>query len=110
MQAQRRNKGTVLFILNLGARWEWVINAMPKSHNSQARAPVPTVQEAGWTPGSIKVGVEKRKSLAATRFPTLDRPACSELPYQLCYPSPTCDSTPENTFTLEIKIRILNNV
>jgi len=47
--------------------------------------PVPIVQEAGWAPGPVWIGVEK---LAPTgiRFP--DLPARSESLYRLRYPGP----------------------
>ena len=48
--------------------------------------PVPTVQEAGWTPGPIWTGA---KNLApTTRIRSPDRPARSKLLYRLRYPGP----------------------
>jgi hypothetical protein len=46
--------------------------------------PVPIVQEAGWAPGPVKTGSE---ILASTGIRSPDRPASSESPYRLSYPS-----------------------
>jgi hypothetical protein len=65
--SQSRHRGsscTALPMLNLGTRWEW------------ERDPVPTVShEAGWPPGLIWMGTERRKSLASTGFQTSNNPA-----------------------------------
>ena len=45
--------------------------------------PVPIVQEAGWAPGPIWIGVE---NLAPTGIRSPDRPARSESLYRLRYP------------------------
>ena len=47
--------------------------------------PVPTVQEAGWDPGSVWTGAE---NLSPTGIRSLDRPARSESLYRLSYPGP----------------------
>jgi hypothetical protein len=49
-----------LISLYIGA----VVNATPWSLELQGRAPLPTVQEAGWKPLSIWRKVEERKPLA----------------------------------------------
>jgi hypothetical protein len=46
---------------------------------------VPIVPEARWAPGQVCTGVE---NLAPTRIQSPDRPARSELLYQLHCPSP----------------------
>jgi hypothetical protein len=46
---------------------------------------VPIVQEAGWAPGPVWMGVE---NLAPTRIRSLDRPAHNESLYRLSYPGP----------------------
>ena len=51
MQIQRGSRCTALFILNLGARWGWVVNATTQPLNPQGRAPVPVIEEAGFDPG-----------------------------------------------------------
>jgi hypothetical protein len=39
---------------NLGARWEWVVNATPRPlYPHPERGPLPIVQEAGWAPGPV---------------------------------------------------------
>jgi hypothetical protein len=47
--------------------------------------PVPIVQEAGWAPWPVWMGVE---NLAHTGIPSPDHPALSESLYQLRYPGP----------------------
>jgi hypothetical protein len=51
----------------------------------QERDPVPIVQEVGWAPGSVWMGVE---NLTPTRIQFLDHPAHSTSLYQLHCPSP----------------------
>ena len=46
--------------------------------------PVPIVQEAGWAPGLVRIGVG---NLAPTRIRSPD-PACSKSLYGLRYPGP----------------------
>jgi hypothetical protein len=46
--------------------------------------PVPIAQEAGWTPGPVWTGAE---NLAPTGIRSPDRPALSESPYRLRYPT-----------------------
>jgi hypothetical protein len=48
--------------------------------------PVTIVQEAGWAPGPVWTGAE---NLAPTGIQSLDRPACSQSLYRLCYPAHT---------------------
>jgi hypothetical protein len=58
--------GISLLIQNLGARWGWVIDAMPWLFYPQNRAQVLIVQEAGWAPGPVWTDVvEKRKSVTS---------------------------------------------
>jgi hypothetical protein len=51
----------------------------------QERDPLPIVQEATWAPETVRTGA---KNLTPTGVLSLDRPAPSESPYQLCYSSP----------------------
>jgi hypothetical protein len=54
VQTQRRSRDiAVLFIFNLGAKWEWVVNATPRPLYSLERDPVPFVQQVGWTSGPV---------------------------------------------------------
>jgi len=46
---------------------------------------VPTVQEAGWSPGPVSTGAE---NLAPTGIRSPDRPARSQSLYRLRYPRP----------------------
>ena len=49
------------------------------------RCPVPIVQEAGWAPRLVWIGVE---NLAPTGIRSLDLPARSKSLYRLRYPDP----------------------
>jgi len=66
-----------LFMVKLSTGWKCVVSAMPWPLYSLERDLVPTVQEAGWDPGLVWVGVVKRKSLATTGVLTPNRPAKS---------------------------------
>jgi hypothetical protein len=57
MKAQRGSRGIAL-LFNLGARWRWVLTAIPWLLYSWERDPVPIVQEAGWASGSVGTGME----------------------------------------------------
>jgi hypothetical protein len=85
MKAHRGSRGIVLLFFNLGARWRWVVNAMPRPLYHQERHPVPIVQEAGWGPGPVCTGA---KNLAPTGIWSRDRPARSESLYRLRYSWP----------------------
>jgi hypothetical protein len=43
---------------NLGARWWWMVNAMPRPLYPRERDPVPIVQEAEWAQGPVWTGAE----------------------------------------------------
>ena len=62
-----RRGGEILlhFFFNLGDKRGWVKNATPRPLCPQGRDPVPTAQEAGWTPGPVWTGAE---NLAPTGF------------------------------------------
>jgi len=53
----------------------WVVKATPQ----------PLVQEVGWAPGPVWMGVEK---LTPTGIRSLERPDCNESLNWLCYPGP----------------------
>jgi hypothetical protein len=58
MEAQKGSRGVVYSFFNLGARWGWVVNATPRPLYARERDPVPIVQEAGWAPGPVLMGVK----------------------------------------------------
>ena len=47
----------IALLLNLGARWEWVVNATLWPLYP-GKDPVSVVQEAGWVPGPVWTGTE----------------------------------------------------
>jgi len=53
-----RSKDRALLVLNLGARWERVVNDTPLPLDPRERAPVSIVHEAGWAPRKVWNGVE----------------------------------------------------
>jgi hypothetical protein len=65
-KAQTGIRGITLLILNLGARWGWVVNATSRPLYLRERVPVPTAEEAWWAPRAVWTSKEKRKSLAPT--------------------------------------------
>jgi hypothetical protein len=58
LQRPRRGEVQLYSFFNLGARWRWVVNVKPLPIYSCERDLVPTVQEAGWTPGPVLTGEE----------------------------------------------------
>jgi len=62
----RRGRGIARLILNLSARWRWMINTMPLSLFNWERAPISFVQNAGLAKGLVWVGLDKRKYLVST--------------------------------------------
>ena len=77
----RRLEGTdvavevTLLMVKRNTGWRCVFIAMPRPLYFLERGPVPIVQEACLDIGLVRVGVVKRKSLAATGVPTPKRPA-----------------------------------
>jgi hypothetical protein len=55
-------------ILNIGTKWELVVNYTPQPRYLWERAPVPAEYEAGWTPQPVSVFLEMRKPLRELRF------------------------------------------
>jgi hypothetical protein len=47
-----------LLFFDLGARWEWMVNARQRPLYRWARAPVPLIEEAGWAWGPVWTGAE----------------------------------------------------
>jgi hypothetical protein len=70
-------------ILNLGARWGWVVSTTP-GRFTLGKDPVPIVQEAGWAPGPVWTCA---KNLAPIGIRSPDRPARSQSLYRLSYPA-----------------------
>jgi len=65
MKAQRGSRGVILlFVFNPGARWKWVVNAMPLLLYPQERDLYPLC-EARWAPGPFWIDME---NLAPTRI------------------------------------------
>ena len=77
---QRRHRegrrGIAVPILNLSAKWGWVMRTTPQPLYAREEAPLFIVEEAGW-----------RTSLTTTGLRTPDCLAPSKSLYQLCYPS-----------------------
>ena len=57
---------------------------MPRPLFTPGKDPVPIVQEAGWAPGPVWTG---RENLTPIGIGSPDRPASSQLLYQLRYPA-----------------------
>jgi hypothetical protein len=78
---QRRPRGAVevlvYYFLNLGARWESVVNATLRPLEPGERDTVLIGQEAGTAPRPVWTGVE---NLDSTGIRSPDRPARSESP------------------------------
>jgi hypothetical protein len=65
-------------MLNLGTSWEW------------ERDPVPIVPHgAGWPPGPMWMGMQRRKPLVSMGFQTSNNPAHGKALYRLWYLRPT---------------------
>jgi hypothetical protein len=69
-----------------------MVNPTPRPLYSLERDPVLTVQEAEWTPGTVWTGAEIS---VPTVIRSPDRPAHSELLYQLRYPAPQQKCVPQ---------------
>jgi len=63
----------------------WVVDVKSQPLYPTGKDPVPTVQEAGWSPESVWTGAE---NLALTGIRSPNRPARSESLYRLRYPGP----------------------
>ena len=60
------------------------VSVTPRPLFTAGKDPVPIVQEAGWAPGPVWIGVE---NLASTGIRSPDRPARSQSLYRLRYPA-----------------------
>ena len=90
-QAQGRNSGKGLLLLNIGASWRWVFNATPPGNS-----PCCESSKAGWVLGSVWEGVEKRNTTLVTLVTLLstgvripNRAAPRQLLYRLGFFDPT---------------------
>jgi hypothetical protein len=70
-------KYKILLILNRCVRRGWVFIFTPWHFYPTEWDPILIVQEAGWVPGLVWTGLEKRKSLASTGFRTQSRSVLS---------------------------------
>ena len=80
--AQRVGRGIALLFHNRGTRRGWVVSSTPRPHFTPGKELVPILQEAVWDPGPIWTGGKSRPH----RDSIPDRPARSQLLYQLSYP------------------------
>ena len=82
--AYRRSRGIALPFHDHDTRREWGASVTPRPLITPRKDPVPTVQEAGRTPGPVWTGAE---NLEPTGIRSPDRPACSQSLYRLRYPA-----------------------
>ena len=61
-------------ILNLGARWRWVLTSRPGRFISRKKT-IPSQWESGWTPELVWTISRRHKSLDPRTIRTVDRPA-----------------------------------
>jgi len=80
--AQRVCRGIALLLQDPRTRRGWVVSSTPRPHFTRGKAPVPILQEAGWTPGPVWKGGKSRPH----QFSIPDRPARSQSLYRLSYP------------------------
>jgi hypothetical protein len=59
-----------------------LLSATPRPLYLRERDPVPVVHEAGWVPGSVRMGLE---NLSPTGIRSPDRQDCNESQYQIRY-------------------------
>jgi hypothetical protein len=81
--------------LNLGAKWGWVIKAMPRSLYSRERDAVPILQRADWVPELVWTSAE---NVTPTEIQSPDRPSYSLVDN----PTTLSRSTPLNISIIEI--------
>jgi hypothetical protein len=82
--AQRWSRGIALLFFNLETRWGGWSTPRP-GRSTPWKDPVLIVQEVGWVPGPVWMGVE---NLAPTGIRSPDRPARGASIYRLSYPGP----------------------
>ena len=87
MKAQGRSRGRALLVLNLDARWGWLVSATPRLLYLREGDSVPIVQKAGRVAWPVWNGLE---NLSPTEIRSLDRPAHSESLHGLSHPGLKC--------------------
>jgi hypothetical protein len=80
-KVQRWSIGNAYSFFNLGARWDWVVNATPQPLYPRGRDPARIVQEDSWAPRSVWTGAG---NLAPTGVRSPDRPSRSKSLYRCC--------------------------
>ena len=80
--AHSGNRDIALLFLDHGTRRGWGVSVTPRPLFTPRKDPVPIVQEAGWTPGSVWAGSE---NFFPTGIRSPDRPARSQSLYRLRY-------------------------
>jgi len=75
MKGDRGKRGIVPLILNLGTRRGSAVNFTSRLLFSMERTPIPTEQDAGWTPQPVWSFWRREKSPAPTGIRAPDRPA-----------------------------------
>jgi len=73
----------LLFSRTFGTKWGWGCQPHAPAALTPGKDPVPILQEAGWTPGSVWTGGKSRPH----RDSIPDRPTCSQSLYRLSYPA-----------------------
>ena len=58
---QTVGRGRALFFYDRGTRRGWVVSSTPRPHFTPGKDPVPILQEAGWSPGSVWTGGKSRR-------------------------------------------------
>ena len=84
-KAQKWSRDSSIF-LNFGARWGWVVNAMPRSLYSRERPGTHCIGGRVGPRAGLDGCGKSRPPPIGIRSP--DGPVCSESPYRLSYPSP----------------------
>ena len=82
--AHRGSRGIALLFHDHSTRRGWGVSVMPRPLFTPTKDLVPTVQEAGWTPGPVWTGGE---NFAPIGIRSPDCPAHSQSLYQLRYPA-----------------------
>ena len=80
---QRVGRDIPLLFHDRGIGRGWGVSSTPRPQFSPGKDPVSILQEAGWTPGTVWTGEKSRPH----RDSIPDRPARSQSPYGLSYPT-----------------------
>ena len=104
MKTQRGSRDIPLSVNYLGATLGYMVSAKPRPLYPRKSAPVPAVKEAGWAPGPVLTGMEKRNSLLPTWVRNPDRPARSGVAVRTVLYRPPC----QNETYVDTKLRYAN--